>query len=72
MKLSAHDQKVLRKLKGAGWTMQHRLNTSRQTMNKLVAARLVDKRIDGAPLRYLPETGARYLLNQRGEEVING
>lgn len=52
--------------------MQHRLNTSRQTMNKLVAAKLVEKRIDGAPIRYLPETGARYLLNQRGEEIING
>lgn len=64
MKLSQHDQIVLKKLEGVGWISQHELQTSRQTMNKLVSAKLVERKIVNDRVRYLPESGARYRLTQ--------
>lgn len=67
MNLSPHDKTVLEKLTGADWATQHELKTSRQTMNKLVAAKLVERKIVNDRVRYLPESGARYrLINTRG------
>jgi len=64
MGLSPHDHVVLERLKGAGWLSQHELQTSRQTMNKLVRAKLVEQKIVNARIRYLPESGARYRLKK--------
>lgn len=69
MKLSIHDKAVLEKLNGAGWISQHELQTSRQTMNKLVTAKLVERKIVNARIRYLPESGARYRLKQTQQEL---
>lgn len=65
MKLSQHDIEVLERLNGAGWVSQHQLKTSRQTLNKLLQAKLVERRIGGKPIRYLPETGAQFRLKQQ-------
>lgn len=62
MKLSIHDKAVLERLNGVGWISQHELQTSRQTMNKLVGAKLVERKVVNARIRYLPESGARYRL----------
>ncbi|WP_331352596.1 hypothetical protein [Cellvibrio sp. UBA7671] len=64
MQLSQHDKIVLEKLTGVGWISQHQLQTSRQTMNKLVRAKLVERKIVNDRVRYLPESGARYRLSQ--------
>lgn len=69
MKLSRHDEVVLEKLNGAGWISQHQLQTSRQTMNRLVAAKLVERKIVNDRVRYLPESGARYRLTQNQKAV---
>jgi hypothetical protein len=69
MNLSPHDQIVLERLNGAGWLSQHELQTSRQTMNKLVRAKLVEQKIVSARIRYLPESGARYRLKQTQEDL---
>lgn len=71
MQLRQHDTEVLEKLNGAGWVSQHQLKTSRQTLNKLLRAKLVERRIGGKPIRYLPETGAQFRLKQQ-EQNTNG
>ena len=70
MTLTKHDQEVLVKLKGVDWISQHQLQTSRQTMNKLVKANLVERKIVNGAVRYLPESGARYRL-KKTQGVIN-
>ena len=70
MNLTQHDKTVLEKLTGAGWLSQHELQTSRQTMNKLVRAKLVEQKTVNARINYLPESSARYRLKQT-EKVIN-
>lgn len=69
MRLSPHDHVILERLNGAGWLSQHELQTSRQTMNKLVRAKLVERKIVNDRVRYLPESGARYRLTQNQEAV---
>jgi len=69
MKLSLHDKAVLEKLKEVEWLSQYELHTSRQTMNKLVTAKLVERKIVNARIRYLPESGARYRLKKTKQEL---
>jgi predicted transcriptional regulator len=59
--LSNHDKIVLSKLTGE-WTTQHLLKTSRQTLNKLVKAGLVERGKNKENSRYLPESLSLYRL----------
>ena len=63
LKLSAHDREVLGKL-SSEWVTQAELKTSRQTLNKLLRAGLIEKKIKCKMVRYLPETSSRYRLRQ--------
>jgi len=62
VQLSPHDYVVLQKMNGAGWITQYDLKTSRQTLNKLIGANLVERKITKGHIRYLPESGAVYRL----------
>lgn len=70
MNLSAHDKEVLNKLNGAGWLSQIELQTSRQTMNKLVKAKMVQRKLTSDRINYMPESGARYRLTKTQQEKM--
>jgi hypothetical protein len=65
MKLSTHEKAVLEKLNGTVWLSQYELHTSRQTMNKLIQSKLVERKITREKVSYIPESGAVYRLKQK-------
>lgn len=65
MELTHNENQVLKRLAGQGWATQRQLKTSRQTMNRLVRAKLVESKLNEKPPRYLPEYGRLYRLKER-------
>lgn len=68
MQINEHEAEVIAKLQGAGWLSQHDLKTSRQTLNKLVRGKLVERTVGHERIKYLPETSARYRLINNVQE----
>lgn len=63
MKLSNQDKLIIKRINDlGGWVTQNEVKSCRQTMNKLVQAGILERKLNYEHTPYMPESGSLYRL----------